>query len=110
MRSLRAALFAGLMAVVSTANANCYVLVNNTNHELDFNFGYNMPVGAGTVVSAKVFSHSQYPFSGQWCINDASIRVSITYVGMGHPSWQGPLVFGDGHTLVNPSGTYTVNQ
>jgi hypothetical protein len=92
------------------AQANCYVLKNNTNHVITFNFNYNTPIGPGMPLSATVAAGQQYPLGGgQWCLNTPNgFYATIGFSGNGNPSWKGALMFGNG-PLGATSGTYSVN-
>lgn len=108
--SLAATSVSMLVFVFGSAQANCYVLKNNTNHSITFNFTYNTPIGEGMPLSATVAANQQYPLGGgQWCFNTANgFYATIGFNGGGNPSWKGGLMFGNG-PLGAASGTYSVN-
>jgi hypothetical protein len=99
----------------STALGNCYVLENDTNASIAFQFHWNVPVPAGGVVSATVLAHQQYPLGGgPWCFNGTgSSGVNVLFFTSGKleaPNgtlWHGPLMFGDGQAFA-PEGTYSI--
>jgi hypothetical protein len=98
-----------IMAATS-AQANCYGFQNNTDKPVDLEFSYNTPVGQGTVTGAAIQPQAKYPAKGLWCWNTpATYQATVKIAGgSGRPSWQGPLVLGNGDKAA-PSGTYDLN-
>ena len=93
----------------SSAEANCYVLRNDSHGNVQLSFSYNTPMMPPFDTGATLFPGAQYPLrGGQWCINVPGLRVTVTAAG-GKPSWGGILVLGGAGNGIAPSGTYSVH-
>jgi hypothetical protein len=109
----RLTMLAAASGVVLSANcamANCYILRNNASHPVTFSFAYNTPMMPPFDTGVTLLTGAQYPIGGgQWCINVAGLRATITLNG-GKPSWKGALIFGGAGNDIAPSGTYSVGN
>jgi hypothetical protein len=99
-----------VLALTSTASANCYVLQNNTNYTQTWRFSYNTPITTGQVTMVQTLPHAHYPPNGSWCWNNTGGSRATVLVdpGVYKPSWSGPFIMGDGNG-VSASGTYSLN-
>ncbi|WP_175030523.1 hypothetical protein [Burkholderia lata] len=115
MKKSQMMLSAIIGSICSISYANCYVIRNDNNSNIQLQFHYNGTIPNGATTAATVFPHQQFPLGGgQWCWSGTGgAGASIIFSGGGKlhsPSGKvlmGPPMFGDGPQFA-PSGLYVV--
>src|SRR5215471_9288171 len=98
-----------LLVASGAAFANCYVLQNNTDSAQTWHFQYSKSL-PGAKTQLRLAAHAQFPANRAWCWDTPSDYYATAAIDPGAytPSWQGPLVLGNGSNA-SPSGTYSLN-